>query len=72
MVPHYFNKTENLDYFALIPDLEYYGVKEMGVSEQTEFLAWYEEQKSVVFNNSRYWSRIAITMLVLRQGCRLF
>jgi hypothetical protein len=51
MVPHYFNNTENLDYVALIPDLEYYEVKEMSVSERTEFLAWYVEQKSVVFNN---------------------
>jgi hypothetical protein len=27
------------------------GVKEMSVNEKTEFLVWYEKQKSVVFNN---------------------
>jgi hypothetical protein len=49
--PHYFNTTANLDYVGQLPDTEYYGVNGMGVSERTEFLAWYEEQKSVVFNN---------------------
>jgi hypothetical protein len=48
--PHYFNKAANLDYVGQIRDIEYYGINEM-VSERTEFLAWYEEQKSVVFNN---------------------
>jgi hypothetical protein len=42
--PHYFNKAANLDYVGHIPDAEYYGVNEMGVSERTEFLAWYEEK----------------------------
>jgi hypothetical protein len=49
--PHYFNRTEKLFYVGQISDTEYYGLNEMGVSEHTEFLAWYEEQKSVVFNN---------------------
>jgi hypothetical protein len=43
--PHYFKKTEKLDYVGHIPDTEYYGVNEMRVSERTEFLAWYKEQK---------------------------
>jgi hypothetical protein len=29
--PHYFKKTVNLDYVGQIPDIEYYGVNEMGV-----------------------------------------
>jgi hypothetical protein len=37
---HYFIKTANLDYVGQIPDIEYYCVNEMGVSERTEFLAW--------------------------------
>jgi hypothetical protein len=28
--PHYFNKAANLDYVGQIPDIEYYGVNEMG------------------------------------------
>jgi hypothetical protein len=44
MVPHYFHILENLDYVGQIPDLEYYELKEMGVSERAEFLAWYEEK----------------------------
>jgi hypothetical protein len=49
--PHYFNKMENLDYDGQIPECLYCGVEEMRIGERTEFLAWYEEQKSVVFNN---------------------
>jgi hypothetical protein len=37
---HYFNKAANVGYVGQIPDIEYYGVNEMGVSERTEFLAW--------------------------------
>jgi hypothetical protein len=37
--PRYFNKAANLDYIGRIPDIEYYGVNEVGVSERTEFLA---------------------------------
>jgi hypothetical protein len=42
--PHYFNKATKLDYVGRIPDTEYYGVNEMGVSERTEYLAWYEDK----------------------------
>jgi hypothetical protein len=71
--PHYFNKTENLDYVGQIPDTEYYGVNEMGVSERTKFLAWYEEQKCVVFNNRLMLeSYCQDDVTVLRQACRVF
>jgi hypothetical protein len=33
--PHYFNTTANLDYVGQLPDTEYYGVNEMGVSERS-------------------------------------
>jgi hypothetical protein len=62
--PHYFNKTENLDYVGQIPAPEYYGVNEMGVSNRTEFLVWYEEQNLWSSITGRCWSPIAKTMLV--------
>jgi hypothetical protein len=69
----YFNKTENLDYVGQIPGTEYYGVNEMGVSERTEFLAWYEAQKSVVFNNRQILeSYCQGDVTVLRKACRVF
>jgi hypothetical protein len=71
--PHYFNTMANLDYVVQIPVIEYYGVNEMGVSERTEFLAWYEEQKSVVFNNRQTLeSYCQDDVTVLRQECRVF
>jgi hypothetical protein len=71
--PHYFNKTENLDYVGQIPDTEYYGVNEMGVSERTEFLAWYEEQKSAGFNNRQMLeSYCQDDVTVLRQARQVF
>jgi hypothetical protein len=71
--PHYFNKMENLDYFGQIPDREYYGVKEMSVGERTEYLTWFEEQNSLVFDNRRlleYYCQDNVT--VLRQACQVF
>jgi hypothetical protein len=70
---HYFIKTENLDYVGHIPDTEYYGVNEMGASERTEFLAWYEEQNPVVFNNRQMLeSYCQDDVTVLRQACQVF
>jgi TRAP-type mannitol/chloroaromatic compound transport system substrate-binding protein len=44
----------------------------MSVSERTEFLAWYEEQKSVVFNNKQVLeSYCQDDVSVLRQACRV-
>jgi hypothetical protein len=71
--PHCFNTTENVDYVAQIPDTEYYGVNEMGVIERTEFLVWYEEQKSVVFNNRQMLeSYCQGDVTVLSQECQVF
>jgi hypothetical protein len=45
----------------------------MGVSERTEFLAWYEEQKLVVFNNRlKLESYCQDDVSVLRQSCQVF
>jgi hypothetical protein len=71
--PIYFNTMANLDYVGQIQDIEYYGVNEIGMSERSEFLAWYEEQKSVVFNNRQTlesYSQDDVT--VLRQACQVF
>jgi hypothetical protein len=71
--PHYFNTTANLDYVGQVPDLEYYGVNKIGVSERTEFLAWYEEEKSVVFNNRQTLEGYCQDdVTVLRQACQVF
>jgi hypothetical protein len=37
--PHYFNSMENLNYGGQIPDISYYGEKEMSIGERTEFRA---------------------------------
>jgi hypothetical protein len=44
--PHYFNTNSNLNYVGPIPDVSYYGVDEMGISERGEFITWYEGQKN--------------------------
>ena len=51
--PHYFNTEENLNYVGSIPDVSYYGVEDMNVGERTEFLEWYDSQRSVLFDNRR-------------------
>jgi hypothetical protein len=51
--PHYFNTMENLKYVRQIADISYYGEKEMSGGERAEFLAWYEDKMSLVFDNRR-------------------
>jgi hypothetical protein len=64
---------ENLNYVGQIPDFSYYGEKEMSVGERTEFPAWYEEQKSEVFDKRRVLeSYCQDDITVLRQACRDF
>jgi hypothetical protein len=48
-------------------------MKTMSNGERTEFLAWYEEQNSVVFDNRRVLeSCCQDDVTVLRQACRVF
>ena len=71
--PHYLYTEENLHYVGPIPDVSYYGPKEMSESERKEFLAWYEGQKTEVFYNRRVletYSQDDVT--VLRQAYRVF
>jgi hypothetical protein len=51
--PHYIKTLANLDYVGKIPDVTHYGVDEMSAGERNEFVAWYEDQKDVVFDNKR-------------------
>jgi len=43
--PNYFNKNTNLDYVGPIPDVSYFDVDEMSVSERREFMTWYDDHK---------------------------
>jgi len=71
--PHYFNTEDNLDYVGPIPDVSYYGVNEMSEAQRREFLAWYEGQKDVVFDNRRMLEAYCQDdVTVLRQACRVF
>ena len=49
--PHFFNTNENMNYVGEIPDVSYYGTDAMSTKERAEFLAWYEGQRSTVFDN---------------------
>jgi hypothetical protein len=50
---HYFNTKDNLNYVGPVPDITYYGADQIGVVERTEFLEWYEGQKTELFYNKR-------------------
>jgi len=49
--PHYFNKNTNLDYVVPFPDISYFGVNGIYISERREFITWYNDQKNKVFDN---------------------
>jgi len=71
--PHYFNTKSSLDYIGPIPDIKYYGVNEMGEEERRDFLAWYESQKSELFDKTRVLENYCQDdVTVLRQACRVF
>ena len=71
--PHLINTEENLDYIGPIPDIKYYGVNAMGEEERQEFLAWYESQKSEIFDNRRVFEKYCQDdVTVLRQAGRVF
>jgi len=70
---HYLNTGENLDYVGPILDVSYYGAAEMSETERREFLAWYEDQKCVAFDNRRVLEAYCQDdVTVLRQACRVF
>ena len=71
--PHYFNIEGNLDYIVPIPGVKYYDVNEMGEEERREFLAWYESQKSEIFDNRCVLEKYCQdNSTVQRQACLVF
>jgi len=71
--PHYFNTNTKLNYVGHIPDVSYYGVDEMGISERGEFMTWYEGQKNRVFDNKLVLEKYCQDdVTVLRQACQIF
>ena len=51
----------------------HYGVEEMSAGERTEFLEWYDSQRSMAFDNRSLletYSQDDVT--VLRQACQVF
>jgi hypothetical protein len=70
--PHYFNTKANMDYVGRIPDIRYYGADAMKDSERTEFLRWYETQRSQTFDNRRVLEEYCQDdVTVLRQACQV-
>ena len=70
---HYFETEVNLDYIGPIPEVTYYGAKEMGEEERREFLAWYDSHKTHLFANSRVLEKnFQDNFTVLREACRVF
>jgi hypothetical protein len=54
-------------------DVLYYGADQMGESERKDFLAWYEDQNSSVFDNKRVLEQYCQDdVTVLRQACQAF
>ena len=71
--PHYFNTEESLNYVLSIPDAFYYDVEDMSVGERTEFLEWYNSQRSVLFDNKCVLESFCQDdVTVLRPACQVF
>ena len=71
--PHYFHTEENLNYVGSIPDTKDYGVGEMSAGERTEFLEWYDNQRSVPFDNRSVQETYCLDDVTLTiQACQVF
>jgi DNA polymerase type B, organellar and viral. len=69
---HSFNRQENLHYAGSIPNTPYYGIDKMSAEERTEFLEWYDSQRSELFDNRRVldiYCHDDVTLL--RQACHV-
>lgn len=51
--PHLFNIWENQNYVGLIPDSSFYSPDTMSTSGRQMFLAWYDQQKDLVYGSSK-------------------
>ncbi|CAN2389583.1 hypothetical protein PRIEUP_LOCUS5996 [Pristimantis euphronides] len=47
---HFFNTAENQNYVGPLPDVKYYDVEYMTVSERKEFMTWYDAEKNSIFD----------------------
>jgi len=71
--PHYFNTNENMNYVGEISAVSYYLTDAMSAKERAEFLAWYESQRSAVFDNRNVLEAYCQDdVTVLRQACIVF
>jgi len=71
--PHYFNTEENQVYVGPIPDISYYGVKEMSEQKGKEFLVWYENRIFEPLKNRWVLETLCQDdVTVLRQVCLVF
>jgi hypothetical protein len=71
--PHYFNTKENLNYVGPIPNIHYFEANEMSLTERTEFMLWYDEQKEKEFDNRRVLEQYCQDDVnVLCQACQIF
>jgi hypothetical protein len=48
--PHHFNTNANKSYVGPYPDVKYYGVDTMTVTEVPSFMAWHSQQNGKVFD----------------------
>jgi hypothetical protein len=56
-----------------MPDISYYFADQTCESERKDFLAWYEDEKSSVFDNKRVLEQYCQEdVTVLRQSCQAF
>ena len=70
--PHYFNTNTNLNCVGPIPDVSYFGIDEMGISERREFMTWYDDEKNRVFDKLDLEKYCQDDVIVLRQACQIF
>jgi len=70
---HNFNNNTNLIYVRPIPDVSYFGVDAIGISERRGIMTWYDDQKNKVFDDKLVLEKYCQDdVTVLRQACQIF
>jgi hypothetical protein len=71
--PHNFNKNKNLNYVGPIPEVSYFVVDEMSISERMEFMTCHDDQKNKVFDNKLVLEKyFQDDVRNFRQACQIF
>ena len=71
--PHNFNKNKNLNYVGPIPEVSYFVVDEMSISERREFMTCHDDQKNKVFDNKLVLQKyFQDDVRNFRQACQIF